>query len=86
MSFLLSKYNKIPSLEDLERNLADGTLFRWVFLSKISPYYLLLSEELQQAVKNKNKDLTSYFKIDFGVYKSNINDDVINYYRETYEN
>ena len=82
--FLLSKYEHIPTLEDLERNMSDGTLFRWVFLNKVSPYYIMLSEELQQAVKNKNKDITSYFKIDFGVYKNNITEDVKRYYKEIY--
>ena len=82
--FLLSKYEKIPNVDDLERNLSDGSLFRWVFLSKISPYYIALSENLARAMKNKNKDILSYFKIDLGVYRPNITDEMKIYFNETF--
>jgi hypothetical protein len=82
--FLLSMYNdQLPAKEQLERNISDGSLFRWVFLSKISPYYIILSEDVQSLFKNKN--INQYFKLDFNIYKDNITEEIKEYYKELYE-
>lgn len=83
--FIISKYGKLPSVEDLERNISDGTLFRWVFLSKISPYYMILSEEFNEAINNKKIDVISYFKIDLGVYKTNVTNEVKMFFQELFK-
>lgn len=59
-------------------------LFLWVGRNQISPYFLLLSPIVKKWIKEKNMTdiLESYFDIEF--YVKNINQDVKNYFNQTF--
>ena len=81
--FLCSLYDGPPNYEQIERAIKECLIVKWINLSKISPYYLLLSPYVQKATNNK---LQHVFKYDFTMYEKAINDEVRLYFVKTFAN
>jgi hypothetical protein len=69
--FLEGKLGLEPSLETITAALQDRRIVKWVTLSRLSPYYLLLSPFVQET-----KDYKSMFATDLGVHSNSITEKV----------
>lgn len=68
--FLFEVYKDIPEFKDVHLD----HMVKWVNLSKVSPYYILLSPFIEK--KLDGKDPQELFDIDLDVFKRSITDDI----------
>jgi hypothetical protein len=81
--FLLSKLNYISSMhQDFSAEpfvLSENNLIRWFNLRKISPYFVILNNDLNK--RYEHKELSDLLKTDLLLYRQMINDKI----KELYE-
>ena len=68
--FLFEVYQDVPELKDV--NLSD--MVKWINLSKVSPYYLLLSPFIEE--KLGGRDPQELLEIDLDVFRRSITDEI----------
>lgn len=81
--FLESQYDGMPSLREIERNLKDRMIIRWLTLGKITPYYVLLSPLVRKALSGNS--LEEQFIFDLSFYKNCITPEIKEFFEEEIE-
>jgi hypothetical protein len=80
--FFTQTYKKTPSLEEITRAWKDGLIFKWINLSKISPFYIVLSPFIQKITDGK---YDANFSFDLNSYRKSINDEVKEYFAKEFD-
>ena len=81
--FLESQYQGMPSLQEIERNINDRMIIRWLTLGKVSPYYVLLSPLVRKAMSGTTFE--DQFVFDLAFYKNCITPEVEKFFEEEIE-
>ncbi len=81
--FLESKFTELTK-EKIIDALKSRTIFRWVALSKMTPYYLVLSPAVQSWVTQNKADLLESFAIDLNYYKTSVTKDVEKFFKDEF--
>lgn len=81
--FLISKFGKEPTYEDIESSIKNNSMVRWVAMQRVSPYYILLSPWVAKMFQDRSWD--DVFLFDLSVYKDSINEEVIKKFKEVFK-
>lgn len=77
--FLFDRFNGQPTYNSIKAAIDDRTLVRWVTLSKVSPYYAILSPLISKALSGET--LEEVFLFDLSIYKDSITPEVEEYFK-----
>jgi hypothetical protein len=80
--FFFEKYNRNPSFEQINQAMHDHTMIRWVTISKVTPYYILLSPYVSRSLDGRGLD--EVFLFDLDVYRESITPEIENLFRDMY--
>jgi hypothetical protein len=78
--FLVSKLTL--SKEKIIEILNNRTLFKWIALGHVSPYYLALSPIVKEWLEKTKTNLLDTFDIDLSLYKTN--EELVNYFTKEF--
>lgn len=73
-SFLAQRFESQPTAEGIHDVVKDRTMLRWLTFNKVTPYYVLLSPWIAQAIGDQSPE--EAFGFDWSNKKANITDDV----------
>jgi|GEM_PF-5234329 hypothetical protein len=65
-----------------EEKVLDRTMIKWITFGWVSPIYSLLSPWMAKVL---NEPIEKAFSFDFSIYKSSINDEVVNRFKEIFD-
>lgn len=82
--FLENSFGSLPSYEQIFEAKERGDLKHWLGLSKISPYYILLSPFCRRACGGVAGIVAHFDKTDFLIYKGDLNGEVLEIARRIY--
>jgi len=80
---LESKFSELTKQKIID-SLKNRSLFRWVALSQITPYYLVLSPIVQEWVTETGANLLESFAIDLSYYRSSVTKDVEKFFQDEF--
>lgn len=78
--FFIEIYNGVPNFDNIQRNIYDRMMIKWVTLGKVSPYYILLSPFVHKICDN----IEEIFKFDPKIYKTSITPNVKTYFEQEF--
>lgn len=81
--FLINQYKRNPTLDDLNNAVKNRTMIRWLTLGKVCGYYILLSPLILKILDGQ--DFEKVFNFDLSIYKSHINDSIIDFFKKEFD-